>query len=213
MRIIHALWVTLLMALMPSVALAESFLCISNSNNCSATPSLSWTFSGSSLTITNNGVEGSFISSVYFDNASGMSVLGVTGWTGAAVSFRKASAISETILPAGFPVGFISDVSWTAEGDTDSKKQFNGVGAGESITFGLAGVSAKNLANGTARVGVHLKGLTDAMGASTSISMVTAVPKSETYAMLLASLFGGLAGGLVLIGAVVRRRGLSAKHE
>ncbi len=195
-RLTAALSLTTLLSLVPGLGMAQSFHCISDSSSCTAANNLSWSLSGRSLIIKNNAADASFIRSVHFDNGSGMSVLGVTGWTGSAVAFRKAETMGENVLPGGLPVGFFPDVSWTAEGSVYRDIQKNGVGAGESITFDLTGVSEKNLINGTLRVGVQLEGLTDTKGGYASISLVT-VPKPGTYVLLLGSLFGGL----LLLGA------------
>ena len=61
----------------------------------------------------------------------------------------------------------------------------------------MAQTALTNFSNGTMRVGVHLQGL-DAGKSESLTTVVTAVPETETYAMMLA--------GLGLMGSIARRR-------
>ena len=61
----------------------------------------------------------------------------------------------------------------------------------------MAETALVNFANGSMRVGVHLQELNDGISESLT-TVVTAVPETETYAMMLA--------GLGLMGSIARRR-------
>ncbi len=197
MRIFHALLAALLVWVLPGLAQAQSFECISSGGGgqCAAAQSdLSWSFTGNNFTLTNNAVAGntSFIGAIYFDYGAGMGVSLVSS-TG---TVALASGGSPPNLPSASSTSpnFVADAYWTANNPASAY----GVNPGESITFAMSNVTAANFADGSMRVGVHLQGLPT--GASESL--VTAVPEPETYAMLLA--------GLGLMGAVVRRRSQAA---
>lgn len=181
--------IALLVSVLPCIASAQSFSCISSGAQCATAESnLGWTFSGSDLTITNQALAGndSFIRNIYFDTSAGMGVtlLGSTDLS----AFVAGGA--PTDLPAGNNIGFVADSHWTATNPASTY----GINAGESITFNLSGVTASNFSDGSLRFGVHLQGLPG--GASESL--VSAVPEPQTYAMLLA--------GLGLLGFTANRR-------
>lgn len=181
--------IALLVSVLPGIASAQSFSCISAGAQCATAESnIGWTFSGSNLTISNQALAGnnSFIRNVYFDTSAGMGV----SLVGSTDLSAFVAGGSPTNLPAGSNVGFVADSHWTATNPAVSY----GINAGESITFSLSGVSAANFSDGSLRFGVHLQGLPG--GASESL--VSAVPEPQTYAMLLA--------GLGLLGFTANRR-------
>jgi hypothetical protein len=181
--------ITLLISVLPGIASAQSFSCISAGAQCAAAESdVSWSFSGNNLTISNQALAGndSFIRSIYFDTSAGMGV-SLVGSTDLS-AFVVGGAPSN--LPAGSNVGFVADSQWTATNPAPTY----GINAGESITFSLSGVTASSFSDGSLRFGVHLQGLPG--GASESL--VSAVPEPQTYAMLLA--------GLGLLGFTANRR-------
>lgn len=181
--------IALLVSVLPCLASAQSFSCISGGAQCATAESnLSWSYSGNSLTITNQVLAGnnSFIRNIYFDTSAGMSVTLV----GSTDLSAFVAGGSPTNLPAGSNIGFVADSHWTATNPAPTY----GISAGESITFSLGGVSAANFNDGSLRFGVHLQGLPG--GASESL--VSAVPEPQTYAMLLA--------GLGLLGFTANRR-------
>lgn len=181
--------ITLLMSVLPGIASAQSFSCISAGTQCATAESnLSWSFLGNNLTISNQVLAGnnSFIRNIYFDTSAGMGV-SLVGSTDLS-AFVAGGAPSD--LPAGNNVGFVTDSNWTATNPSSTY----GISAGESITFSLSGVTASSFSDGSLRFGVHLQGLPS--GASESL--VSAVPEPQTYAMLLA--------GLGLLGFTANRR-------
>lgn len=197
MKIRHALLASLVAAVLPTVAAAQSFTCITNNtSNCASTlaPTLSWSYSGSEFKITNHGATDSFISGVYFDWSSGMG----SSLSSATENVAFSQDGKTKVLPSGQNISFVSDASWTA----DPSPNDHGVhGSNGSITFALAGVSMSDFASGAMRVGIHLQGLTPTTLTSPTLSesfVTAAVPEPETYAMLLA--------GLGLIGTIARRR-------
>lgn len=181
--------ITLLVSVLPCLASAQSFSCISGGAQCAtAETTLTWSFSGSNLTIANQALadNNSFIRNIYFDTSEGMSI----SLVGSTDLSAFVAGGSPTNLPAGTNVGFVADSQWTATNPSSTY----GINAGESITFSLSGVSAASFNDGSLRFGVHLQGLPG--GASESL--VSAVPEPQTYAMLLA--------GLGLLGFTANRR-------
>lgn len=193
MKNISSILITLLISVLPGLASAQSFSCISGGAQCATAEStIGWTFSGSNLTITNQVLAGndSFIRNIYFDTSAGMGV-SLVGSTDLSAFVAGGSPAD---LPAGSNIGFVADSQWTATNPSSTY----GINAGESITFSLSGVTAASFSDGSLRVGVHLQGLPG--GASESL--VSAVPEPQTYAMLLAGL------GLLGFTANRRRQGL-----
>ncbi len=194
----HALLAALVATLLAGTAAAQSFDCLTNNTgNCAgAADGLSWRYDGNSLTISNAGPVGSFISGVYFAwaNDDAMAVTSVS----ASGTVKLIAGGKPGHLP-GASDDFDADVYWTAR----SPAAKNGVNGGEAVTFTLSGVSPDDFRTGAIRVGVHVQGFS--VGSSTaSESMVLAVPEPESYAMLLA--------GLGLMGTIVARRRPSTPH-
>ena len=132
----------------------------------------------------------SFISAIYFDYAAPQTV--VLKDQSAGVSFLLGGNPSN--LPAGNTISFVADKRWTS-GEQGANQ--DGVDAGQWISFTMAQTALANFSSGTMRVGVHLQGL-DAGKSESLTTVVTAVPETETYAMMLA--------GLGLMGSIARRR-------
>ncbi len=192
MRITLALCAAMLVSALPDFAMAEPFYCIASNANCTASQNLSWSLLGHRLTIKNNAVDSSFISSISFDHGAGLGVAGIAGWTGSAVSFRKAKTKEENMLAGGSPSGSAAQEHWIVNGDTRHSRHDNGVGGTESITFDVTGVSAQNLSNGSLRIAVQLEGLSTANGASTSVRLATAGPQSANNPNILSRLTDSL---------------------
>ncbi len=173
---------------------AQSFACVTT-NVCDGASFLSWSLTGSQLTIANNALAGSvgdasFIRKISFDYSSGMDVaLAATQMAG--VSFVM-TANDEANMPNN------NALNWT--NDEGAKKTGNGNGnaiqRGEKIVFNLTGVTLENIGK-SFRFGVHLQGLSNVAG-SEKLVPVSAVPEPESYAMMLA--------GLGLMASIARRR-------
>jgi hypothetical protein len=174
-----------------AIATAEtgSFACIAGSSgDCAyAASTLSWSWNGSSFTITNNG--SGYVSEVYFD-LSGSMAASFTGGVGT-VSFS--SPANPAALPGGTTVGFTSDIGF----DSDTQgPPVNGINNGESATFTITNADLGSIEAGTLGAGVHVRSLPTS--SASLVTAVTAVPEPETYALMI--------GGLAAMGFVARRR-------
>lgn len=142
--------------------------------------------------------------------AAGQSVVFVEGTAADATAF--ASLWFGTSVPAGLSVGYYSGSGVGLSQSSDTVNVYNASGALQaSVSFGASGASAPyqtfdNAArlNNTTLSQLSVTGINGAFAAAGNASeigspgSVAAVPEPETYAMLLA--------GLVVMGAVVRRR-------
>jgi hypothetical protein len=186
-----------LMTCAGAAAQANSFSCLSGSDvDCTtATGALSWSWDGLNFTIANAG--GGYVSEVYFDLDSGMSV-SFYGGTGA-VQFQS-NHVSPRGLPGGNSVGFVSDAAFDSDTRPRSTTDW-GINAGESATFRILGASADGFASGGLVSGIHVRGLANtgnSVSLVTSTRIATAVPEPEGYAMM--------ALGLGVIGWSMRQR-------
>jgi hypothetical protein len=167
-----------------------SFTCISGStSDCAlATSTLSWTWNGLDFTIANNG--SGYVSEVYFDLSSDMSV-SFFGGTGGNVSFYAGA--SPGSLPGGSSVGFISDASYDSD---PSGTIHNGIDLGETATFRILGAALDSFDADTLAAGVHVRSLINGSASLITTTTTQAVPEPGTLALF----------GLGLVGFVLVRR-------
>ena len=175
-----------------TTAHAGQFSCISGSfPDCvAATSALSWTWNGLDFTIANNGI--GYVSEVYFDLSSGMSV-SFLGGTGGNVFFYPGA--NPGSLPGGSSVGFVSDASF----DSDPAGTIrNGIDPGETGTFRILGATLDSFDAGTLAAGVHVRDLINSSASLVTTTTRQTVPEPETLVLLTA--------GLIVAGFARRRR-------
>jgi hypothetical protein len=164
---------------------AGVFDCVAGiSVDCSAaTSALSWTWDGQDFTIANSGT--GYVSEVYFDLGTGMTVT-FRGGTGGYVSFYQGA--SPASLP-GAGSGFASDASFDSD---PAGTTHPGIDSGETATFRILGAAIDSFDQGLA-AGVHVRSLVEGSASLvTAGSITTPVPEPETYAMMMLG-FGAVA--------------------
>ncbi|HKU14535.1 MAG TPA: PEP-CTERM sorting domain-containing protein [Steroidobacteraceae bacterium] len=189
-RFLGILAVALLGGPMAANAVPAGFACVSGSfNDCAlATSTLSWSWNGTDFTVSNGGA--GYVSEVYFDVSSGMSV-SFLGGTGNIFFYSGASPGS---LPGGNTVGFASDRSF----DSDPGGLHWGIDQGESATFRILGAALNSFDIGKLAAGLHVRSLVTGSASVITATSTKAVPEPGTLALF------GL--GLVALGVMRRRR-------
>jgi hypothetical protein len=185
-RIESALFVAAALGTFASSAQAASgtFACISSPADCAAiSNTLTWSYVGDQYTITNSGVAGQFVQSVFFDFNPGPVAVSLIG--GAGTAFATPS--SPPNLPGG-DAYVISGASWDSTWDANPPPSTNGINGGESAAWQF--VAAGN----QYQVGVHFQGLNDGKSAS----LVAIVPEPEAYVLAMA--------GMLVVGMMRRRK-------
>ena len=164
-----------------AVPVTGDFACISgNSADCAAaTSSLSWSWNGQDFTIANSGI--GYVSEVYFDISSGMSV-GFLSGTGI-VNFY--SGASPGALPAGNSVGFTSDRAF--DSDLPGPTQW-GINGGESATFRILGAALDSFTSGDLASGVHVRSLVTSSASLVTTTTATPVPEPGVLTLMFAGL-------------------------
>jgi hypothetical protein len=187
-----------------SAQTSGSFGCVSdNSGSCSSLePYFEWSFVDGAvtdtLTISNLfSTSQPVVGQIYFDVGAGdsLSFLSAVGAVSGTL-YSQAQQPGNQNLPgaSGAEPDFSTDFYFAFAPPPTS----SGLNGGESITFGLTGVTAADLVSGAFRIGLHIQGVNPDNQFSESLVSTPPVPEPSTYALMIA--------GLAALGFVARRR-------